>query len=154
MMDMRNNAQGPRGPVGGDFRGGRRGPAFPGSRASSPTGRFSLYGQQYGPGGGENGFGTLQYEPEDPLFSAPLGEDEVRDSASPIADPPAAGADGENAAGTCGGDGVLAAYPLAMVYAPDQAWRELYEDEEALSEGTLFRELNFPFCPGCRRTGR
>jgi len=153
MMDMRNNGQGPRGPIGSDSGRVRRGPA---SRPSMPTGRFSLYGQTYGPRAGENGFGALQYEPEDPLFDAPLGEDEVRDQAVPIADPPAAGTDpdGENTAGTCGGDGVFAAYPLAMVYAPDQAWRELYEDEEALSEGTLFRELNFPFCPGCRRSGR
>lgn len=37
--------------------------------------------------------------------------------------------------------------PLVMSYAPDQEWHELYEAEEALEMGTLFRELNFPFYP-------
>ena len=156
MMDMRNNGRGARGPVRRNPGRVRPTPAFPGAGTSVPTGRFSLYGQSYGAGERENGFGPLQYEPEDPLFGTPLGEDEVRDQAVPIADPPTAGADGdgEGTAGTCGGEDILAAYPLAMVYAPDQAWRALYEDDEALSEGTLFRELNFPFCPGCRRSGR
>lgn len=35
--------------------------------------------------------------------------------------------------------------PLVMSYAPDHEYHELYEDEEALVMGTLFRELNFPF---------
>ncbi len=48
--------------------------------------------------------------------------------------------------------------PLVMSYAPDQAFHELYEDEEVLANGTLFRELNFPFygtkCgEGCRIGG-
>lgn len=34
---------------------------------------------------------------------------------------------------------------LAMVYSPCQEFRELYEPEEALSKGTLFRELDKPF---------
>lgn len=34
--------------------------------------------------------------------------------------------------------------PLAMVYAPKQYWRALYEPAEALRTGTMFRELYFP----------
>jgi len=37
--------------------------------------------------------------------------------------------------------------PLVMSYAPDHEFHELYEDEEALKMGTLFRPLNFPFYP-------
>ena len=53
--------------------------------------------------------------------------------------------------------------PLAMVYAPIQEFRSLYEPEEALEHGTIFRELDFPWYPtackgpssgcGCRRDG-
>lgn len=49
----------------------------------------------------------------------------------------------------CMKDSRLKGYPLSMVYAPDQEWTELYDIEEALHIGTLFRELNFPFYPGC-----
>ena len=38
--------------------------------------------------------------------------------------------------------------PLASVYAPVQAWRELYDEETALCRGTLFKELEFPFLGG------
>lgn len=34
---------------------------------------------------------------------------------------------------------------LAMVYSPKQYYRMLYQPEEALRNGTLFRELNLPF---------
>ena len=34
---------------------------------------------------------------------------------------------------------------LAMVYAPKQTFTDLYEPEEALARGTLFRELDLPF---------
>lgn len=54
---------------------------------------------------------------------------------------------------SCALDMRLAGSPLAMVYSPDQEWRELYTDEEALSRGTLFKELDKPFYPGCK-TGR
>ncbi|MBE6598520.1 MAG: spore coat associated protein CotJA [Ruminococcaceae bacterium] len=37
--------------------------------------------------------------------------------------------------------------PLVMSYAPDHEFYELYEDEEALLAGTLFRPLNLPFYP-------
>lgn len=42
----------------------------------------------------------------------------------------------------------LAGYPLAMVYAPDHEWDDMYDEEEALSRGTLFRPLDLPFYPG------
>lgn len=35
--------------------------------------------------------------------------------------------------------------PLVMSYCPDHEFHELYEDEEALHSGTLFRGLNFSF---------
>ena len=34
---------------------------------------------------------------------------------------------------------------LAMVYSPKQYWRNLFDTDRALQEGTLFRELDFPF---------
>ncbi len=37
--------------------------------------------------------------------------------------------------------------PLAMVYAPCQVFRALYDPDTALSRGTLFCELDLPF--GC-----
>ena len=37
---------------------------------------------------------------------------------------------------------------LAMVYAPKQCWRELFEPEMALRHGTLFAELVLPFEAG------
>ncbi len=43
-------------------------------------------------------------------------------------------------------------YPLAMVYSPVQEWREILEPEEAMENGTLFRELVFPWYPAaCRK---
>ena len=39
----------------------------------------------------------------------------------------------------------LVGYPLASVYAPLQEWRELYDEERALAQGTLFAELDKPF---------
>lgn len=53
----------------------------------------------------------------------------------------------------CGHDGCgpdsfgLANHPLAMVYAPCQAFRALYDPATALGRGTLFCELDLPF--GC-----
>ncbi|MGB4466263.1 MAG: spore coat associated protein CotJA [Eubacteriales bacterium] len=41
----------------------------------------------------------------------------------------------------------LSEYPLAMVYAPDQIWRNVYSPDEGLSRGTLFAELDKPFYP-------
>ncbi len=41
----------------------------------------------------------------------------------------------------------LPGYPLAMVYAPCQSFRALYDPATALSRGTLFCELDLPL--GC-----
>lgn len=35
--------------------------------------------------------------------------------------------------------------PLAMAYVPFQQWGEVYSEDEAFDNGTLFPELNFPF---------
>lgn len=35
--------------------------------------------------------------------------------------------------------------PLAMAYVPYQEFEDLYADDEALYNGTLFRKLNLPF---------
>ena len=40
------------------------------------------------------------------------------------------------------------ARPLAMVYAPVQEWRELYDNETGHARGTIFKELDFPFWGG------
>ena len=39
-------------------------------------------------------------------------------------------------------------YPIAMAYVPWQRWGETYDPEKALSRGTLFPALDFPFT-GC-----
>ena len=45
----------------------------------------------------------------------------------------------------CGPDSWgLCEYPLAMVYAPCQTYRGLYDPATALSHGTLFTELDLP----------
>lgn len=36
--------------------------------------------------------------------------------------------------------------PLAMSYVPMQVWGETYEGLKALDAGTLFPELDLPFC--------
>lgn len=41
--------------------------------------------------------------------------------------------------------GCLDSYPLAMVYAPKQAFENLYDREMWLSKGTIFKALDFPF---------
>ncbi len=41
--------------------------------------------------------------------------------------------------------------PLAMAYVPYQEFEELYSDEEALYNGTLFKKLNLPFLGRKRR---
>ena len=38
--------------------------------------------------------------------------------------------------------------PLAMVYSPAQRWGNLYTPEDALKNGTLFADLNFPWVAG------
>lgn len=49
--------------------------------------------------------------------------------------------DMQNAAHTWG----LKNHPLAMVYSPLQGFCSLYDEDTALSRGTLFSELDLPF---------
>lgn len=35
---------------------------------------------------------------------------------------------------------------VAMAYVPMQQWGQIYEPEQAWNNGTLFPELNKPFC--------
>ena len=43
---------------------------------------------------------------------------------------------------------------LAMVYSPYQPFDDLYDLEEALNAGTIFRALDYPFLPTpCRQGG-
>ena len=149
MMDTRNSWAAPRELY--ESMPPRRG--LRGMRRDVPAGRFQNYAVGMNGEGiadreseESGGIGTLQYEPEDgrvvPIADPPA-PDEVRITGEEDGNP-----------GTCGGTDALTGWPLAMVYAPDQVWRNLYDDEEALSAGTLFRELNLPFCPGCRKNGR
>lgn len=46
----------------------------------------------------------------------------------------------------------LEEYPLASVYAPLQAWRNLYDHDTGFSKGTIFKDLDLPFLCG-ERTG-
>lgn len=39
----------------------------------------------------------------------------------------------------------LVGYPVASMYAPLQAFGDLYDNATALQRGTLFRELDLPF---------
>jgi hypothetical protein len=39
---------------------------------------------------------------------------------------------------------------LAMAYVPNQRWEGLYEPEQALRRGTLFKGLDLPFEGGMR----
>ena len=40
---------------------------------------------------------------------------------------------------------------LAMAYVPTQEWQDLYEPEEGLPRGTIFRQLDLPFEGGAMR---
>ena len=51
----------------------------------------------------------------------------------------------------CAKKNCLSGYPIAMSYTPDQEWKDLFEIEEALYHGTIFRELELPFYPSCGR---
>ncbi len=39
--------------------------------------------------------------------------------------------------------------PLAMIYAPESTFSNIYDDREALGRGTLFSDLYFPFEAPC-----
>lgn len=47
----------------------------------------------------------------------------------------------------CGGGNCIDNFPLSMAYVPMQQWRELFCPEDALANGTLFKELVFPWYP-------
>ncbi len=51
---------------------------------------------------------------------------------------------GDNGPQRSGGFG-LKNYPLCMVYAPIQEFCNLYDPEYALRQGTIFKEMDFPF---------
>ena len=40
----------------------------------------------------------------------------------------------------------LASVPIAMAYVPWQSFREIYDFHKGLSRGTIFPELDKPFC--------
>jgi len=40
----------------------------------------------------------------------------------------------------------LASFPIAMAYVPWQSFHKLYDFHEGLSRGTIFPELDKPFC--------
>lgn len=40
----------------------------------------------------------------------------------------------------------LADMPLAMAYVPWQEWQNIYEAEKGFHRGTIFEELDKPFC--------
>ena len=40
---------------------------------------------------------------------------------------------------------------LAMAYVPSQRWEALYEPEQGLHRGTIFRQLDLPFEGGAAR---
>ena len=37
---------------------------------------------------------------------------------------------------------------LSMVYSPFQVWQNLYDEETGLARGTIFKELDKPWCVG------
>jgi hypothetical protein len=41
---------------------------------------------------------------------------------------------------------MMANLPLAMAYVPFQRWNCVYEPCRALARGTIFPELDLPFC--------
>lgn len=48
---------------------------------------------------------------------------------------------------SCANDEHLKHFRLAMAYVPWQEWERIYEDEAALSRGTLFESLDLPWYP-------
>ena len=50
--------------------------------------------------------------------------------------------------------GLNSGWPLAMVYSPAQPFEELYDAEEGLIRGTIFRQLDFPLTVGRCQEGR
>ncbi|XCP84191.1 spore coat associated protein CotJA [Roseburia hominis] len=46
----------------------------------------------------------------------------------------------------CEHDDELSQMPLAMAYVPWQNWKRIYDKEQAFCRGTIFEELDKPFC--------
>ena len=47
--------------------------------------------------------------------------------------------------------GAVGPMALAIAYVPSQKFQNLYSPSDALGAGTLFAELNMPYCTGGRR---
>lgn len=45
-------------------------------------------------------------------------------------------------------------FPIGMGYVPWQTWRNIYEPDKALMQGTIFAELDKPFLGARMRGGR
>ena len=43
--------------------------------------------------------------------------------------------------------------PLAMAYVPWQKWKNIYDADKGFCRGTIFQELDLPFCGigGCQK---
>lgn len=44
--------------------------------------------------------------------------------------------------------GAIGPTVLAMAYVPSQSFKNIYSPSDALGAGTLFAELNMPYCAG------
>ena len=79
-----------------------------------------------------------------PLFCGGTRFRRKRTGACESSDVSGAGTCGEKDTCACPAD-PLAGRPLAMVYAPSQAFEGLFEPEEGLARGTIFAALDMPF---------
>lgn len=39
----------------------------------------------------------------------------------------------------------MSRFPIGMAYVPWQKWRDIYDADTALKQGTIFKELDLPF---------
>lgn len=87
------------------------------------------------------------------VFSpAPTAAPRAPSPRPPMGEPEGCGCDGGNGRGSCGHDGACGCMPsLAMVYAKPHGFHTLYEGNEGLARGTIFRELDMPFTGGGRK---
>lgn len=54
--------------------------------------------------------------------------------------------DYRNHNGCCEREDRLEGMPIAMAYVPWQSWKRIYEAGEGFHRGTIFEELDLPFC--------
>lgn len=59
----------------------------------------------------------------------------------------------DNSCTSCANDNKLKGLPLAMAYVPMQEWEDIYDDENALVHGTLFKALDLPWYQSSCRDG-